>query len=289
MTQALVPYAGGSDLSQYLREISQYPLLEREQETELALRYRDTGDLDAARKLVLSNLRFVVKVAMGYRKYGLPVMELVQEGNLGLMEAVRKFDPTKGYRLITYAVWWIRAYIQKHILDMWSIVRRGTTRAQRKLFYNLRKTANEMQQQAGRDMSADELAEALDVDTADVQAMQQMMSGADVSLDAQMSVGDDDEGVTYMDFLADSSDSQETIVIAEEERGAVAAVIESLHETLSERDRAILDRRLLADPPATLEELSRDYGISRERVRQLEDTLKKKIRGMLAGGPLQPD
>lgn len=288
MSQALVPYAGGSDLSQYLREISQYPILDRDQETELALRYRETGDLEAARKLVLSNLRFVVKVAMGYRKYGLPVMELVQEGNLGLMEAVRKFDPEKGYRLITYAVWWIRAYIQKHILDMWSIVRRGTTRAQRKLFYNLRKTANEMQQQAGRDMSADELAEALDVDTADVQAMQQMMSGADVSLDAQVAVGDDDEGVTYLDFLADSGDSQETVVIAEEERGKVAAVIQSLHNTLSERDRAILDRRLLADPPATLEELSRDYGISRERVRQLEDTLKKKIRGMLVGS-VSPD
>ena len=288
MSQALVPYAGGSDLSQYLREISQYPILDRDQETELALRYRETGDLEAVRKLVLSNLRFVVKVAMGYRKYGLPVMELVQEGNLGLMEAVRKFDPEKGYRLITYAVWWIRAYIQKHILDMWSIVRRGTTRAQRKLFYNLRKTANEMQQQAGRDMSADELAEALDVDTADVQAMQQMMSGADVSLDAQVAVGDDDEGVTYLDFLADSGDSQETVVIAEEERGKVAAVIQSLHNTLSERDRAILDRRLLADPPATLEELSRDYGISRERVRQLEDTLKKKIRGMLVGS-VSPD
>jgi RNA polymerase sigma-32 factor len=274
---ALTVPSGQNDLAKYMRELANHDVLEREEEERLAYLYYETGDVDAARRLVLSHLRFVVKVAFGYKRYGLPMMEIIQEGNLGLMEAVRKFNPNKGYRLITYAVWWIRAYIQRYILDMWSVVRRGTTRAQRKLFYNLQKTTNQLAQSEGRELKAGEIAEALDVEESDVQAMQQMMRGADVSLD--QTLGDD--GDSYIDFLADSSDSQEQQYIANEEVVQVRDAVDTVRSVLNDRDRDILERRLLAEDPATLEELSKDYSISRERVRQLESNIKKKIKGLL--------
>lgn len=278
MSSSLIPYQQDASLSQYMRQIGRYDVLEAGEEYTLAIRYRDEGDVDAARQLVLGNLRFVIKVAFGYRKYGVPVMELIQEGNLGLMEAVSKFKPEKGYRLITYAVWWIRAYIQKYILDTWSIVRRGTTRAQRKLFYKLNRKEAELAHLNEGEVSSEELAEALDVTTADIDAMRQMLRGGDVSLDAPMA---GDEQGSYVDFLADATADQESMVIEDEQRYMLSNAVDTVRGVLSERDQMILDRRILAEDPDTLEVLSRDFKVSRERVRQLESGIRKKIAGLL--------
>ncbi len=274
---ALVSYNKSADLSQYMRDLANYPVLERSEEERLSLHYYETGDVETARKLVMSHLRFVVKVAFGYKKYGVPLMDLIQEGNLGLMEAVRKFNPHKGYRLITYAVWWIRAYIQKYILDMWSVVRRGTTRAQRKLFYSLQKTVNQLSQEAGGEVSTSDLALALDVSEDDIVQMQQMMRGSDVSLDLPVEEGES----SYVDFLVDTTPSQEDESIRSEETVEITQAIDTVRSVLSDRDKDILEKRLLAEDPATLEELSKVYDISRERVRQLETNIKKKIKGLL--------
>lgn len=265
-----------NSLQSYLAQIKNYPVLSREEEYELAMRHRETGDLEAARKLIVSNLKFVVRVANEYKNYNVNTMDLIQEGNIGLMKAVRGFDPTKGYRLISYAVWWIRAYIQNHIMKTWSLVKVGTNQSQRKLFYKLRSTKNKIEA-TGADMEEDiysEIAKELDVSDSQVIEMDRVMSGKDLSLDANI------EGSTertYVDMLGDTFD-QEQFLEDSQIRPLVAKKIKEALANLKDRERYIIEKRVLTDSPETLEKLSRKFGISRERVRQVEKNALKKIR-----------
>jgi len=269
-----------TSLQRYMTEISNYPVLSREEEYELAKKYKNDGDLDAARKLVSSNLKFVVKVANEYRNYGFNTMDIIQEGNVGLMHAVKGFDPTKGYRIISYAVWWIRAYIQNYIIKSWSLVKVGTTQAQRKLFYKLRSTKNQMDIGDGNLSLEDykELADKLNVSNEAVIEMDQRMGGKDLSLDAEIT-GDTD--LSHMDFLADDEENQEDLITkAEEEKRVKKGMIDAL-KTLKDRERFIIENRILTDKPLTLEELGTKFKISRERVRQIENAALKKMKSIL--------
>ena len=265
-----------NSLQSYLAQIRNYPVLSREEEYELAMKLRETGDLEAARKLIVSNLKFVVRIANEYKNYNVNTMDLIQEGNVGLMKAVRGFDPTKGYRLISYAVWWIRAYIQNHIMKTWSLVKVGTNQSQRKLFYKLRSTKNKIEA-TGAEMGEDvysEIAKELDVPDSQVIEMDRIMSGKDLSLDANV------EGSTertYLDILGDTFD-QEQFLEDSQTRPLVAKKIKEALANLKDRERYIIERRVLTDSPETLEKLSRKFGISRERVRQIEKNALKKIR-----------
>ncbi len=265
-----------NSLQSYLAQIRNYPVLSREEEYELAMRHRETGDLEAARKLIISNLKFVVRIANEYKNYNVNTMDLIQEGNIGLMKAVRGFDPTKGYRLISYAVWWIRAYIQNHIMKTWSLVKVGTNQSQRKLFYKLRSTKNKIEA-TGAEMGEDvysEIARELDVPDSQVIEMDRIMSGKDLSLDANV------EGSTertYLDILGDTFD-QEQFLEDSQTQPLVAKKIEEVLVNLKDRERYIIERRVLTDSPETLEKLSRKFGISRERVRQIEKNALNKIR-----------
>ncbi|MCY4378303.1 MAG: RNA polymerase sigma factor RpoH [Candidatus Dadabacteria bacterium] len=265
-----------NSLQSYLAQIRDYPVLSRKEEYELAMRHRETGDLEAARKLIVSNLKFVVRIANEYKNYNVNTLDLIQEGNLGLMKAVRGFDPTKGYRLISYAVWWIRAYIQNHIMKNWSLVKVGTNQSQRKLFYKLRSTKNKIES-TGAEMEEDiysEIAKELDVPDSQVIQMDRVMSGKDLSLDANI------EGSTertYVDMLGDTFD-QEQFLEDSQIRPLVAKKIKETLANLKDRERYIIERRVLTDSPETLEKLSRKFGISRERVRQIEKNALKKIR-----------
>lgn len=269
-----------TSLQRYMTEISNYPILSREEEYELAMKYKNDGDLDAARKLVSSNLKFVVKVANEYKNYGFNTMDIIQEGNVGLMHAVKGFDPTKGYRIISYAVWWIRAYIQNYIIKSWSLVKVGTTQAQRKLFYKLRSTKNQMELGEGNLSPEDykELADKLNVSNEAVIEMDQRMGGKDLSLDAEIT-GDTD--LSHMDFLADDEENQEDLLTkAEEEKRVKRGMIDAL-KTLKDRERFIIENRILVDKPLTLEELGTKFKISRERVRQIENAALKKMKSIL--------
>ena len=269
-----------TSLQKYMTEISNYPILSREEEYELAMKYKNDGDLDAARKLVSSNLKFVVKVANEYKNYGFNTMDIIQEGNVGLMHAVKGFDPEKGYRIISYAVWWIRAYIQNYIIKSWSLVKVGTTQAQRKLFYKLRSTKNQMEIGEGNLSPEDykELADKLNVSNEAVIEMDQRMGGKDLSLDAEIT-GDTD--LSHMDFLADDEENQEDLITkAEEEKKVKKGMIDAL-KTLKDRERFIIENRILVDKPLTLEELGAKYNISRERVRQIENAALKKMKTVL--------
>jgi len=265
-----------NSLQSYLAQIRDYPVLSREEEYELAMRHRETGDLEAARKLIVSNLKFVVRIANEYKNYNVNTLDLIQEGNIGLMKAVRGFDPTKGYRLISYAVWWIRAYIQNHIMKTWSLVKVGTNQSQRKLFYKLRSTKNKIEA-TGAEMEEDiysEIAKELDVPDSQVIEMDRIMSGKDLSLDANI------EGSTertYVDMLGDTFD-QEQFLEDSQTRPLVAKKIKEALANLKDRERYIIERRVLTDSPETLEKLSRKFGISRERVRQIEKNALNKIR-----------
>lgn len=265
-----------NSLQSYLAQIRDYPVLSREEEYELAMRHRETGDLEAARKLIVSNLKFVVRIANEYKNYNVNTLDLIQEGNIGLMKAVRGFDPTKGYRLISYAVWWIRAYIQNHIMKSWSLVKVGTNQSQRKLFYKLRSTKNRIEA-TGAEMGEDiysEIAKELDVPDSQVIEMDRIMSGKDLSLDANI------EGSTertYLDMLGDTFD-QEQFLEDSQARPLVARKIKEALANLKDRERYIIERRVLTDSPETLEKLSRKFGISRERVRQIEKNALNKIR-----------
>ena len=265
-----------NSLQSYLAQIRNHPVLSREEEYELAMRHRETGDLEAARKLIVSNLKFVVRVANEYKNYNVNTMDLIQEGNIGLMKAVRGFDPTKGYRLISYAVWWIRAYIQNHIMKSWSLVKVGTNQSQRKLFYKLRSTKNKIEA-TGAEMGENiysEIAKELDVPNSQVIEMDRIMSGKDLSLDANV------EGSTertYVDILGDTFD-QEKFLEDSQTRSLVAKKIREVLANLKDRERYIIERRILTDSPETLEKLSRKFGISRERVRQIEKNALNKIR-----------
>lgn len=279
MTELPVPH---SSLTTYLAEINRFPLLSPEEERRLATRYHEEGDVAAAHALVTSNLRFVVKIANEYSSYGLRRADLIQEGNVGLMMAVKKFDPKRGIRLISYAVWWIRAMIQSYILKSWSLVKIGTTQAQRRLFYKLAQTkrklarflSNPREAEALTDATRDIIAKTLHVRDEDVAEMDARMKGRDASLDQPIS---EDNPTTSLDLLA-SSDNQEDLVSKKEEQSQVRVEVARALGGLNDKERFIVEKRLMTDEPMTLQEIGDRYHISRERARQLEERAKKKMR-----------
>ena len=267
-----------SNLSRYLQDIRKFPLLEPEEEYMLAKRWKEHDDQEAAAKMVNSHLRLVAKIAMGYRGYGLPLGEIISEGNVGLMQAVKRFEPEKGFRLATYAMWWIRASIQEYILRSWSLVKIGTTAAQKKLFFNLRRMKGEIKALEEGDLNKENLekiATTLDVSEEEVINMNRRMSGPDSSLNAPLRA--DSEG-EWQDWLVDDSDNQETILADQEEMNERRKMLLHAMEVLNERERKILAARRLQEDPQTLEELSQEYGISRERVRQIEVRAFEKLQ-----------
>lgn len=277
MSQMYLPVVGDG-FEHYMAQVNRFELLTAEEEFELATRFQHEGDLDAAHRLVCANLRFVVKVALEYRGYGLRLLDLVQEGNIGLMQAVRKFDPERGLRLITYAVWWIRAYIQNYIMKSWSLVKIGTTQAQKKLFYKLAQTRKALRNLTGDD-SATGIAEELDVDETAVDEMSLRMGHRDLSLDAELAEGED---YTLLDTLPDRRINQELALIGREERRLLSERTQAALAGLPDRERRIVEQRVLCDEPRTLQELADEYGISRERVRQLEQNALRRLKTALA-------
>ncbi|WP_035372540.1 RNA polymerase sigma factor RpoH [Acetobacter okinawensis] len=266
------------NLSRYLQEIRKYPLLTPEEELSLSRKWRDKGDVKAAHRLVTSHLRLVAKIAMGYRGYGLPINELISEGNVGMMQAVRRFDPEKGFRLATYAMWWIRAAIQEYILHSWSLVKMGTTAAQKKLFFNLRRLKGQMQAIDDGDLKPEQvnkIATTLGVSEQDVVDMNRRMAAPDHSLNAPLKADQESE---WQDRLVDDQVNQEEVYAENEEMSGRKALLTTALETLNERERRIFFERRLKDDPATLEELAHDYGISRERVRQIEVRAFEKVQ-----------
>ncbi len=267
-----------TNLTRYLQEIRQFPMLEPEEELALGKAWQDDGDLDAAHKLVTSHLRLVAKIAMGYRGYGLPLSELISEGNVGMMQAVKRFDPDRGFRLATYAMWWIRAAIQEYILHSWSLVKMGTTAAQKKLFFNLRKLKGQMKAIEDGDMTPEQvthIADTLNVPEADVISMNRRLTSPDHSLNAPLRVDGDGE---WQDWLVDENDSQEVFLAEREEFGKRKILLNDAMKGLNDRERHILTSRRLRDDPITLEDLSKVYGISRERVRQIEVRAFEKLQ-----------
>jgi RNA polymerase sigma-32 factor len=286
MAAAVINVAPEGNLTRYLQEIRKFPMLTPEEELALSHRWRDHEDLDAAHKLVTSHLRLVAKIAMGYRGYGLPVGELISEGNVGMMQAVKRFDPDRGFRLATYAMWWIRAAIQEYILHSWSLVKMGTTAAQKKLFFNLRRLKGQMQAIEDGDLQPEQVAKiarALAVPEQDVINMNRRLAAPDNSLNAPVRL--DGEG-EWQDWLVDVSDSQETVFAEQEEMSGRQALLATALKTLNPRERHILTQRRLTEEPTTLEDLSREYGISRERVRQIEvrafEKLQKAMKTQIA-------
>lgn len=267
-----------SALNRFLREATRYPMLSPEIEHELALSWRDRGDRNALQQIVGSHLRLVVKIARGFVGYGLPLSDLVAEGNVGLMQAAEKFDPDKGFRFATYAMWWIRAAIQEFILHNWSLVKIGTTAAQKKLFFNLRRIKGRMQELEQGDLSQEALATIaaeLDVSENEVVEMNRRLSAADSSLN--MAVGDDGEN-EWLELLADERPSQEVVVGEAAELASRRRLLDQALKVLNERERHILLERRLKDDPSTLEELSFQYDVSRERIRQIEVRAFEKLR-----------
>ena len=267
------------NLSRYLSDIRKFPLLEPQEEFMLAKRWREHGDSKAAHQLVTSHLRLVAKIAMGYRGYGLPVAELISEGNVGMMQAVKRFDPDRGFRLATYAMWWIRASIQEYILRSWSLVKMGTTAAQKKLFFNLRKAKSEISALEEGDMRPDQvrqIATKLGVLDEEVVSMNRRLSGPDASLNAPLRADSENE---WQDWLADDNAvSQETQLAEDEEKSIRMSLLEEAMTELTDRERHILTERRLRDDPTTLEELASQYGVSRERVRQIEVRAFEKLQ-----------
>ena len=291
-TQALPSIASEGNLSRYLQEIRRFPMLKPEEEYMLAKRWREHGDTEAAHKLVTSHLRLVAKIAMGYRGYGLPLSELISEGNVGMMQAVKRFDPERGFRLATYAMWWIRASIQEYVLHSWSLVKMGTTAAQKKLFFNLRRLKGQLQAIEEGDLSPEnvtKIATTLGVPENDVISMNRRLAAPDNSLNAPLRI--DGEG-EWQDWLVDDSETQEKILGDREELGLRRDLLRSSIKLLNGRERDILVERRLKDEPATLEDLSHKYGISRERVRQIEvrafEKLQKAINAQALVKPARP-
>jgi RNA polymerase sigma-32 factor len=280
-----IPANGGeAGLNRYLSEIKKFPILAPEEEYMLAKAWREHGDTDAAAKLVNSHLRLVAKIAMGYRGYGLPVSELISEGNIGLMQGVKKFEPDRGFRLATYAMWWIRASIQEFILRSWSLVKMGTTAAQKKLFFNLRRMKNQIDAFEEGDLKpADvtKIATDLGVTEDEVISMNRRMSmGGDTSLNAPLRGNEDGES-QWQDFLVDYGPLQDEIIAVDEEKKVRHELLGRAMDSLNDRERHILAERRLADDPKTLEELSQVYGVSRERIRQIEVRAFEKLQGAL--------
>jgi RNA polymerase sigma-32 factor len=272
------------NLQRYLQEIRKFPMLEADDEFALAKRWREEGDVDSVHTLVTSHLRLVAKIAMGYRGYGLPVAELISEGNVGMMQAVKRFEPDKGFRLSTYAMWWIRASIQEYILRSWSLVKMGTTAAQKKLFFNLRRMKSKIHEIDDGDLapeSVTKIATDLKVTEDEVVQMNRRMTGGDQSLNAPMRADGESE---WQDWLADDTDTQDVTVAESQELDHRRAMLQAAMKNLTERERRILVERRLKDDPATLEELSGVFGVSRERVRQIEvrafEKVQRAIRNM---------
>ena len=282
-SRGLPALSGESGLSRYLTAIRKFPLLSAEDEYMFAKRWREHEDPEAARRLVTSHLRLVAKIAMGYRGYGLPVSEIVSEGNVGLMQAVKRFEPDKGFRLATYAMWWIRASIQEYVLRSWSMVKMGTTAAQKKLFFNLRKAKNNIGAIEEGDLTpahTAKLADQLGVTETEVTDMNRRLSGGDASLNAPLRSESESE---WQDWLADDTADQETRLAEREEMGERRTLLMDAMKDLTERERDIIQARRLQEEPATLEELSQKYGVSRERVRQIEVRAFEKLQsGMKA-------
>ena len=263
-------------LTLYLTEINRFPLLSADEERHLALRFRDEGDLEAAHRLITANLRFVVKVAGEYRSYGMKMLDLIQEGNIGLMMAVRKFDPSKGVRLISYAVWWIRAYIQNHIISAWSLLKIGTTQAQRKLFFKLNQAKQAIISMTGED-DLHSAALKLDVKDVEAQEMEQRLRG-ELSLDVEMFEG---EGGTFLESLPDLRQNQEELLADRQESAILERGVAVALENLNEKERYVIERRVASESPLTLQEIADHFSLSRERVRQIEDGALKKMKRLL--------
>ena len=285
-SNALPTVSAEGGLARYLEEIRRFPMLAHDEEYMLARSWREHGDAEAAHKLVTSHLRLVAKIAMGYRGYGLPVGDLISEGNVGMMQAVKRFDPDRGFRLATYAMWWIRASIQEYILHSWSLVKMGTTAAQKKLFFNLRKLKGQLQAMEDGDLpdeTVSEIARRLDVSAADVIGMNRRMGGGDRSLNAPLRADGDGE---WIDWLPSGEEDQEEAVADAEDLERRREMLAGAMAGLNERERSIFADRRVRDEPLTLEQLSRRHGVSRERVRQIEarafEKVKKAVREMLA-------
>ncbi len=270
--------SGEAGLSRYLDEIRRFPMLEPQQEYMLAKRLKEHDDPDAASQLVTSHLRLVAKIAMGYRGYGLPIGEVISEGNVGLMQAVKRFEPDKGFRLATYAMWWIKAAIQEYILRSWSLVKMGTTASQKRLFFNLRRAKSQIQALDEGDLKPDQvkaIATKLGVSEEDVVSMNRRLSG-DTSLNAPLRA--DSESGEWQDWLVDDSADQETVLAESEELDTRRKLLTDALKVLSDRERRIFEARRLSENPITLEELSEEFGVSRERVRQIEVRAFEKVQ-----------
>tara|TARA_B100002051_G_scaffold248986_1_gene259277 strand:+ start:183 stop:1079 length:897 start_codon:yes stop_codon:yes gene_type:complete len=281
------PSVGG--LSIYLDQIKKFPMLDAEEEYMLAKNWRENGNLQSAHKLVTSHLRLVAKIAMGYRGYGLPVNELISEGNLGLMQAVKKFDPDKGFRLATYAMWWIKAAIQEYVLRSWSLVKMGTTTAQKKLFFNLKKIKNQIapgQEGDLKDDQVNEISKRLDVDSNEVINMNRRMMGQEKSLNDPIKSGETDE---WQDWLVDEKLDQELLISQQQEYEDKKKLLENAMQVLNEREKAIIKARRLSENPLTLDELSKKYKISRERIRQIETKAFEKLQKMMINAKKSKD
>ena len=273
-----LPTPSAEGISLYLAQIKKFPMLDAEEEYMLAKNWKERGNLKAAHKLVTSHLRLVAKIAMGYRGYGLPVNELISEGNIGLMQAVKKFDPDRGFRLATYAMWWIKASIQEYVLRSWSLVKMGTTTAQKKLFFNLKKLKNQIaphQEGDLKDEHVKEISNRLDVDSSEVINMNRRMMGQEKSLNDPVKAGETDE---WQDWLADDRLDQELVLSQKQEFDDKKELLYSSINILNDRERQILEARRLTENPKTLEELSKKYKISRERIRQIETKAFEKLQ-----------
>ncbi len=276
-SEAATAVVRSDTLQRYLAETRRYPILSREEEHDLAVRYREEQDVEAAYTLVASNLRLVVVIAREYQRASQTLLDLVQEGNIGLMEAVKNFDPYRGVRFPSYAVWWIRAYIIRYIMNNWRMVKVGTTQAQRKLFFNLQKEKDRLERE-GITAGPKLLAERLDVKEREVVEMEQRMSGSDLSIDAPVGDGDD---ARLVDFLPSGEQTAENQVADAQFRALLSEKMAAFRETLKDKERVIFDRRLMSEGPQTLRELGEEFGVSRERVRQLESRLKKRLKAFL--------
>ncbi|CAN7275775.1 MAG TPA: RNA polymerase sigma factor RpoH [Phyllobacterium sp.] len=281
MAQNLPSILGGDGgLTRYLEEIRRFPMLEPQEEYMLAKRYLEHADPKAAHKLVTSHLRLVAKIAMGYRGYGLPIGEVISEGNVGLMQAVKRFEPERGFRLATYAMWWIKASIQEYVLRSWSLVKMGTTANQKRLFFNLRKVKSKIQALDDGDLNPEqvkEIATRLSVSEEEVVSMNRRLSG-DASLNAPIRSSDGEAGGDWQDWLVDDHDSAETMLIEQDELENRREMLTGAMSSLNDRERRIFQARRLADDPVTLEDLSTEFGISRERVRQIEVRAFEKVQ-----------
>jgi RNA polymerase sigma-32 factor len=264
-----------NSLESYLVQINQFPLLTQEEEFKLAVRYRKHTDIEAAHALITSNLRFVVKVAFEYKSYGVKLLDLIQEGNIGLMMAVKKFDPYKGYRFISYAIWWIRAYIQNFIIKTWSLVKIGTTQAQKKLFYKIGKVRKALESDGENEKKYELLAHDLDVGKEDIIEMEQRMAARDLSLDTPF---DEGQELTHLDLLKEESPNQEEAFAQEEEKKNREREVQNAMKRLNEKEVYVIKNRIMADEPLTLQEIGDHLNLSRERVRQIESEALKKLK-----------